>query len=455
MSLVREQANWNRLAEMIGAENISSGSEWLAERGWDGPLPAAVVYPGTAAQVCEILRLAHAERLVITPAGHGTKQRMGGVPQRVDLLLSLSKMNRITDYPAADLTISVEAGLGVADLAAALRAKRQMLPLDVPFAAEATVGGAVAANSSGPRRLAYGTFRDVVIGMRFVTAEGKLAKSGGKVVKNVAGYDMAKLLIGSFGSLGVITDVNFKVFPLPLCSRTFVLGFSDATKALQARHRILNSPLLPQALDLVDSAVGTLTQQAALAAAPYSLVMAAAGPEAVIQRFERDLADLVRPDRPESIVAVSEEAEAALWHAVQELTPTAVRQNPEAAVVKVSVVLSGMEHFLDTARRAALDNGLEHAMLARAGTGIVYCYLWEKTEGASGPPAAVERACRALLQEADWVGGRAIIEWCCKKLKDKVAWWGSLQDDFPLMQRLKKQWDPEGILNPGRFYGGL
>ncbi|MBI4443861.1 MAG: FAD-binding oxidoreductase, partial [Acidobacteria bacterium] len=315
--------------------------------------------------------------------------------------------------------------------------------------------GAVAANSSGPRRLAYGTFRDVMIGMRFVTADGKLAKSGGKVVKNVAGYDMAKLLIGSLGSLGVITDVNFKVFPLPPCSRTFVLGFSDATKALQASHRILNSPLLPQALDLVDSAVGTLTQQAALAASPYSLVMATMGPEAVMERFQRDLAHFVGPAGPENIVAVSEDAEAALWHAVQELTPTVVRQNPEAAVVKVSVVLSGTEHFLDTARRAARDNALELALLARAGTGIVYSYLWEKTEGAAGPPAAVERACRALLQEADWVGAHAVIEWGCRKLKDKVAWWGSLKDDFPLMQRLKKQWDPQGILNPGRFYGGL
>ncbi|MBI4443111.1 MAG: FAD-binding oxidoreductase, partial [Acidobacteria bacterium] len=182
-----QQNCWKQLAEIVGAENISSDSAWLAERGWEAPLPAAVVYPGTSEQVSEILRLAYAERLVVAPAGHGTKQLMGGVAQRVDLVLSMSKLNRITDYPAADLTISVEAGLGVADLAAALRAKRQMLPLDVPFAAEATVGGAVAANSSGPRRLAYGTFRDVMIGMRFVTADGKLAKSGGKVVKNVAG----------------------------------------------------------------------------------------------------------------------------------------------------------------------------------------------------------------------------------------------------------------------------
>ena len=448
--------SWKRLEEIVGAAHLTHDTGCLRQRGWDGPSPQAILRPGNREQVCEVLRLAHAEGLRVAPAGNCTKQRLGGIPRAIDLLLWLDRMNRITEYQAADLTITVEAGVRIEDLAAALRAEGQMLPLDVPFGSEATIGGVIATNGSGPRRLAYGSARDMVLGVHFVTAEGTLAKSGGKVVKNVAGYDLGKLLIGSLGTLAVLTDITFKVLPIPPSSATLVLGFSTAAEALQARNRILNSPVAPQALDLLDSPAGALLQETQLSESPFALVVAVAGPEAVVSRASRELPLLVRQENPVAIVCLMGEAESKLWSKIQEFTPAFLRAHSAGVVIKASVVLTQVGQVIEQARRAASQNGLALAVVARAGTGIVYCYLWP--ESSADDVSSAERmasACGFLLNENERLGGRAIVEWSPLSVKEKVNIWGTLQDDFALMQRLKAQMDPRGILNPGRYYGGI
>ncbi len=171
-----------------------------------------------------------------------SKDRLGGAVVPADATVSTSSMRRVLQYEPHDLTISVEAGMPFRELEKLLASNRQMLPLDPPWP-ESTVGGVVAANLSGPRRRLYGTARDMIIGMTFATLEGKLIRSGGKVVKNVAGLDMAKLMVGSFGTLAAIAIVNFKVFPMPEGSRTFVMNFTTAAEAFAERDRILRSVL--------------------------------------------------------------------------------------------------------------------------------------------------------------------------------------------------------------------
>ena len=451
-----EEAGWKRLTETVGAENVTFDIGPLRQSGWEGTLPRASVTPSSREQVCEVMRLAHAERWRVAPAGNLTKQRLGGIPQGIDLVLSLRRLNRVTDYQPADLTVSVEAGLRVEELSAVLRAKGQMLPLDVPFEAGATVGGVMVTNGSGPWRLAYGGLRDMVIGIHFVTSEGKLVKSGGKVVKNVAGYDMAKMLIGSFGTLGIITDAAFKVFPILPASITFVLGFTAAEQALEARRRILNSPIAPQGLDLLDAAAGALCEVDVLSASPYTLVVAVAGPEAVVERVRRELPVLVRQNGLEKVSCLGGEPEAKLWSAIQDLTATVLHRSPDAAVIKASVLLSQVGSVIEGARRAGSDAGLAVATLARAGTGIVYCYLWP--ESGADKASLTERtsiACEFLLEETARLGGSAVVEQCPAEVKGRISLWAPLGDDFPLMQRLKAQLDPQGILNPGRLYGRI
>ena len=448
---------WVKQAEQIvGPENVTVEVECLRVRGWEWPLPKAIAYPTNREQVGELVRLASAERLRVAPAGGMTKQRMGGIPQPIDLVVSLRRLNRVTDYQAADLTVSVEAGLPFQELEATLRSQGQMLPLDVPFAAEATVGGVLATNSSGPRRLAYGSARDMVLGVHFVTAEGKLAKSGGKVVKNVAGYDMTKLLIGSLGTLGILTDVTFRVFSVPPASLTLALGFSAVQAALEARSRILRSPFAPQAMELLDAEAGTLLGDPALPPTPITLLVRTAGPEAVIERVRRELPSLAGADRVTTTLSLTGEQELELWSSVQEFTPSFLRAQPEGAVVKVSALLTQTGPMMEAAHRAASRNGLATATFVRAGIGIVFCYLWPLPE--SHGASSVDRtagACESLLGEANRLGGRAVVEWAPPEVKKKIGVWGPVRDDFPLMQRLKAAWDPQAILNPGRFYGGI
>ncbi len=235
------------------------------------------VSPSTPEELAAQLADANASRQSITLCGNSTKDRMAGPIVASDLTISTTRLNRILQYEPRDLTVSVEAGMRWSDFTRALSEHGQMVPLDPPFSGDSTVGGIVAANISGPRRRLYGTARDMVIGMTFATLEGKLIRTGGMVVKNVAGLDMTKLMIGSFGTLAAIAIVNFRLHPKPAATRTFVEEFVRATEAVAARDRILRSPLQPSAIDILKSADG------------YDLLVQAGGSPAVLDRYSREL----------------------------------------------------------------------------------------------------------------------------------------------------------------------
>ena len=444
-----------KLADAVGEANVSCDAAHFNSLGWEGALPTASVTPESAEQLCAVVRLAASERWRIAPAGNLTKPGMGGVPREIDLVVALNRLNRVTDYQPADLTVTAEAGASVEALANVLGEQGQMLPLDVPFAAAgATVGGVMATFSSGPRRLGYGSVRDLAIGVRFVTLDGKLAKGGGKVVKNVAGYDMMKMLIGSFGTLAIIADATFKVLPVPKSSTTLIAGFAGVRQAFAARDRILNSPLAPQALDFMDKESGSLIGADVLREAPFSLAVHAAGPEPAVERVRRELPEMVRHEGGTTIAFLDGDRERQFWNAVQETTPAALRLRREIAVLKISAILSQLPTVVEEAHRTAAQHGLGSAIVARAGTGIVYCYLWPQ----SGGDLSTERmamACEILLSDAERLGGYAAIEWCPFELKSTLRQWGPVGDDFALMQRLKREFDPERLLNPGRLFGKI
>ena len=447
------------LAAILGAANVCIEPGERHQSVWDEISPRAVACPADREQVCELMRLADAERLKVVPVGHGTKLRMGGASPPIDFAISLERLNQVSDYPASDLTISVEAGLPIHLLESTLAAKGQMLPLDVPFAKYATVGGTIAANVNGPRRLAYGSWRDIVLGVQYVTAEGKLAKGGGKVVKNVAGYDTPKLMIGSMGTLGVMVEVTFKAFPVPPATATLMLRFRSAQQAAQAALRIVHSQLVPQALDLIDSpAYGSPADQPWLQA-PGTLLARLAGAEEVLARYERELPALVRADGLESFEIFRGDRETELWRTVREMTPAFLRRHPNGVIVKAALPFTRMGEFIELIERARASSekhGIADAILARAGSGIVYAHLWsifpEKSEAHAAGLAA---ASNALISAAEQRGGRAIVEWCPSELKNKVNLWGTLGDDFTSMRSLKAALDPNLILSPGRFYGGI
>jgi len=449
--------HWQKsLEQILGPQNVRFEPDAIRQRAWVGPPPRALATPDSREQVCELLRMANADRLKVIPFGHGTKLLLGGVPQPVDFAISLERLNKICDYPANDLTISVEAGLPIRELESTLAGKGQMLPLDVPFARQATVGGTIAANMNGPRRLGYGAWRDILLGVQFVTAEGKLAKGGGKVVKNVAGYDTPKLMIGALGSLGILLELTFKAFPKPPASTTIALHFRSGESASQAALRILHSPLLPQALELMDAPAGALSNQPELQLAPFTLLAGVAGSEEVLARFEHGLPALVRADGLQHFEILRGKREVELWNAIQELTPEFLAAHPRGIVVKASLPLSRLGDFICNARTTGEDHSLAHATLARAGSGIVYAYLWPKSrEQEDSTGERLRQAAERMIRETERRGGRAIVEWCPAELKSQMNLWGTLGDDIASMRQLKAALDPQNILSPGRFYGGI
>ncbi len=241
----------------LPALSLTHDPEVVSDYAVDGVFPRLVVTPTDKEQVAQVVSLASQYSLKVLARGGGTRMNLGGIPEHLDLVVETRKLTRLLEYEAADLTCHVEAGMTLAVLQEQLATKGQWLALDPPDAEEATLGGILASNASGPRRLRYGTARDLVIGLHVVQASGEIARSGGRVVKNVAGYDLNKLYIGSLGTLGIIVEANLKLQPLPPFERTLLLTYTNAQDAVQTVMALLGSVLTPSAIEIIDAGAAT------------------------------------------------------------------------------------------------------------------------------------------------------------------------------------------------------
>ncbi len=377
--------------------------------------PTKNVAPESPEELAAVLAKAAEAKQTISLGGRRSKDKMAGPVPAAALAVSTTRLTRVLSYEPKDLTVSVEAGVPYAELSRMLAESRQMVPLDPPFAQEATVGGVIAANSSGPRRRQYGTARDQVIGMTFATLEGKLVKTGGMVVKNVAGLDMGKLLIGSFGTLAAIAVVNFKVTPMPEIERLFLLTFDTLEAAIEARDKILKSVLQPSGVDLLNRLAAKL-----LGWSGYVLAVRAGGNSAVIGRYEKELRALGRLETGDEQSASQ----------IQEFTPRFLRAHEDAAVARVSCTLSQL---------GAAMGAINAPVLARAANGVCYAYF-ETAEAAAQVVARTPNA---------------IMEFASEARKPALTLWPSPGPDFEIMKRIKKMFDPDGLLNRGRLYGQI
>lgn len=384
------------------------------------------VTPKSAEDLAVTLRFAAQRRQTISIAGAGTKRLMAGPVLPADLTVSTAGLNRIIEYEPNDLTISVEAGHNFAELQETLARQGQMIALDPPFLAKASVGGIVAANSHGPMRRAYGTARDLVIGMQFAMLNGKLLKVGGMVVKNVAGLDIGKLMVGSFGTLGVMTSINFRLHALPEETNTFVYVLEDLASALAKRDDVIRSPLRPMAIDLISPAAAKL-----LGTGGYLLSIRAGGSRMLLRRYERELR---HSDR------LSGSDDAAWWAHLREFPADFLKLQPDGVIVRLGTMLSDMKALLD-----GLSNGL---FIARAAAGITYAYLssWKQVP--------------AVWRHAENNGWTAAIEFAPDEKRSTHDLWllratGKSDSSFAIMKRVKQMFDPNNLLNRSRLYGRL
>ncbi len=410
----------------------------------DGILPRVLATPRDASELAAVLRYAAEHRLAVIPRGSGTKMALGKPPERADILLSTRALDHVVEYEPQDLTVTVQAGSTLAALQERLGMAQQYLPLDPPHAGLGTIGGMIATNASGPWRLGHGGLRDMLIGTRAVLPDGTVARAGGKVVKNVAGYDLNKLYIGSLGTLAVLLEATFKVAPLPAAATSVLAGFETAAEALTVAQRLGRSALMPRAIALVDPATAH-TLSASLPAGAFALLVAFAGFPAVLKRQAADTEQHCRDARARAVQVLDDSEARDLWQAVEEF-PAAEGH----VVAKAALPPAGIKAMLEAASEAGRALGTPLAVVAHPGTGIVYLRV----------PAAVEvpaagRTVGELRAACARLDGSLILWSADEALKRRLDPWGPSAYPVELMQRLKAQFDPQRVLNPGRYVGGI
>lgn len=391
----------------------------------DGVQPALVARPGTSEEVAEVLRAADAHGLAVVPRGRGTKLTWGRPPTRADLVLDLSAMDQVLDHAAGDLIVHAQAGARLADVQAAVAGARQQLALDETVPGS-TVGGCLVAGTSGPGRVATGTLRDLLIGVRVVRADGVVAKAGGRVVKNVAGYDLGKLVHGSFGTLAVVTEALFRLHPLPAARRFVTAGVARPEHAHRLTQAVIASPVVPGAVEVDVQPDGT-----------GALTVLLEGIEAGVLGRTAATVDLLGAD------AVAGQEPPAGWGRYPWNVGAAGDEREVA--LKLTFSISGLPDVLDTARGCPAPVRLRGS----AGAGVLYAALPADTE-----PGVAADAVDRLRAACTARGGAAVVLDAPAAVKDAVDTWGPVPA-LGLMRRVKDQFDPDHRLAPGRFVGGI
>jgi glycolate oxidase FAD binding subunit len=412
------------LRRIVGPENVHEATEHDVVEGVE---PDFVVGPGSVEEISDVMKLAAREDLAVAPRGSGTKMHIGDPPRRLDLIVSTARMNEVLEHTPGDQIVRLQAGVKLEDLQEHISGSDQMLAIDPPESGS-TIGGIVAANSSGPRRYRYGTIRDLIIGITVVLHDGTVAKAGGKVVKNVAGYDLSKLFTGSLGTLGIIATANFRLHPRPEASRTVAVEVAGPQQAQAAAQAIVHSQVEATAVELHYHESERLLA-VLLESIPGGIDAKAETASFLLKQFGevRTLSD--------------EEAD--------HLGPLTPPEFADEVVLKIGAPPVDLDAVLETVLGAAERKGLAHPRITgHAGTGVTLVgFSGENEYGAAG-----------LVEEMReiWVrrGGNVTLQRAPSTLKQRVSTWDNGGDYLGLVRRVKEKFDPRGGMNPGRFLGG-
>ena len=443
------------LAGLVGDASVSERSVDLDCYTVDEVIPSLVVTPATTGECSAVLELACQRDWVVVPAGGSSHQGIGNIAERADIVLAASRMGTILHYDAGDLTIGVEAGVKLVDLKRTLAAHDQFLPIH-PLSHEQTVGSLLATALQGPMQH-WAAVRDFCIGISFVTGDGKQAKAGGRVVKNVAGYDLMKLLIGSYGSLGVITSANFRVYPRPKQTRTYVMRFESSAEALAMRDRIVRSPLAPLCLEIASPRALEYLNPGAIArrdpdhyspGSPikpethWQIALQAGGSDAVLARYARELGSSVAQ-------TLDDEAESTLWERFAGFGDRVLARYRNSMLLQVATAVSDTAATIAAIESAALENNLLPAFVGRVGSAVLSVAMVPLSVD---PPSAMQYASAASsLRGALPAGSSAVVLRCPTEAKRHFDVWGTPSSDLACTRAVKRAMDPKNVLSRGRF----
>jgi glycolate oxidase FAD binding subunit len=414
-------------------ENIEIGQQNRIQQAITyGKSPTCIVYPRTQQQLAAVLAKAYTNNWRVLPCGSGSKLSWGGLAKGVDVVVSTERINKLIEHAVGDLTVTVEAGMKFSDLQALLAKSRQFLALDPTAPESATIGGIVATGDTGSLRQRYGSVRDQLLGVTFVRADGEIAKAGGRVVKNVAGYDLMKLLTGSYGTLGFISQLTFRLYPLSEASGTVVLtGSAEAVS--QAADILRGSALTPVQADLLST---KLVSSLGLGEGLGLIARFQSISESVKEQSNRVLEVGQKLGLNGAIFADADEA--SLWQRLQERIHFSATES--VITCKIGVLPTAAVEIL-----TQVELGLIHTS-----SGLGLLQLEDKNQ-----VLKVRDACGGLRLRTQTNSGFLTILSAPMAVKEQIDVWGYTGNALPLMRRIKEQFDSKNILSPGRFVGGI
>jgi glycolate oxidase FAD binding subunit len=434
------------LRAICGTEYVVEDPGELRRHDILGTVPAVAVTPASVDEIAAIMHFANENGLSVVPAGGLTQQQSGTRPPQVDVLLYTTRLTEVEHYDPGDLTIGIGAGCTITQLSAKVAADRLFFAADPSQPERCTVGGMLATGLYGPHRHGYGGPRDYCIGVRFVTGDARKAKGGGRVVKNVAGYDMMKLLIGSQGTLGIITSASFKLFPAPRQTRTFVSQFASPEEAFAFRNRVLHSPLDPICLELVSPEAWTLISPEIASAASWSILLRAAGSDAVLARYRAELASAVSRE-------VEGREEHDLWQGVSNFSHRVQERHPASLLISMTLPLADVHPVLNGLTTYAESNGFALATVGRVGVGHLLVAAWAKEGSKAALVSFVstrENGLSELPRPLPRDVSMAVLH-CPAEVRHDVPAWGAVPTDLDSMRAVKHALDRNDVLNRGRF----
>ncbi|HEX4535869.1 MAG TPA: FAD-binding oxidoreductase [Candidatus Acidoferrum sp.] len=451
-----------RLESVVGAAHVSGSSESCARFGVDGATPSVVVRPASSAEVVEIVSFAKSEKLALIPCGNCTKLGIGTPPARYDVALDMTGLNQIAYYDPGDLTLSVDAGMSLTDLSDALVRQKQFVPLAVPFFEECTVGGTIASNIGSSLRPGYGSARDFLLGAEFVNGAGTFTKSGGRVVKNVTGYDLHKLLIGSLGTLGAITRLNFRTFPLSEGYGHLVSTFSSVDSIAPFQAMVSKSPLAPSSFDVLGSeAAQTVAEFKDDRDSPlpswftrgeWHVCVGFEGTETVLRRYSSELVHCAQQCGASSYHLLWESDQKSIRVELRELIKLLSRSGPAATIFKIN---SFPGFSADVATLDTLPSRFSIPSCVFASSSGPLYFALQPDDLNDQTINSLAQIASSVFEYAAAHNGSASILFCPLALKRVINIWGPARNDYALMRRVKSAFDPENVFAPGRFVAGI
>ena len=425
-----------KLAAELGAASLSTDASMRTSHSIDGSEPALVCTPETQEQIGAVMRICHEAKATVAPCGAGTATSLGNAAPAAVVALDLKQLNRLMEHDHANLTATVEAGMPLRGLQTFLAEQKQFLPLDPAYSQRATLGGIVAANLNGVRRSSYGSIRDLVIGLKVVLASGECIKAGGKVVKNVAGYDMCKLFVGSLGTLGIITQITLRTSPIPERAATLIAS-GTAAQVNDLSHAVVDSPLLPAAVVLLNPLA---CEEMNHGSSPCTLAVWSEGFAESVTRHVRD-AQALAGRLGLATELIEDNPHNRFWAAVGDFP-----LSPDRIVFRLSVPHSATAAAIKTIESWE-TNGFRPAMVADTMAGTV----WIATPASDLAASQFAK----MITYAREQRGHAVMLTAPRQFKESVDVWGPPPATLGLMRKIKAQFDPDGLLNPGRYIAAI